>query len=445
MTADQTRESAGRVAGRAMLARWATSSAGRRFRTLPIGRLLTPRAFWAAFGGFQLMYFAWFLPVIVGGGVLGDLPLYRLWAMQTLHGGTIPGVTADWVYPLGALSPILLAGLAGSHWFQLSWLVMTAALDAAASAVLLARGGRRSIAAAWWWLGILFLLSPVALLRLEGVAAPLGLIGLLLIARRPWAAGVLLSVAAWIKVWPIAVLGTMLTSARTRLPALLSAVAVSAILLAVAIRAGGLTHFASFLTAQTGRALQLEAPVTTPWLWAEWLGASGVRIYQNMEIATREVVGPGTNRVAGIMTPLMAIAVALILLLVILARRGGRDPMEILLSASLAIVAAMIVFNKVGSPQYVLWLVPVCAAGLVLGGRRWKGIAILVGVIATMTTLIFPVFYLNLIELQLGALLLLSGRNALLISLFGVAVWQLAALAVPSALRGREPALVLPG
>lgn len=425
----------------------ASANAGRRLVAVAhrcrVAELGTVRGFWVGFTAVHLLFLVALAPVILGGSVLGDLPLYRFWGMSTLHGGAIPGVDIDWVYPLGALGPIALAGLLGSHWFQLCWLMMITALNATAAVAVLARGGRRSVAAAWWWLAIVLILSPVELLRLEGIVAPLGIVALVLLGRRPWAAATLLSAAAWIKIWPAAALAAMLTSARGRLPAALCAVGVSAAAVVTAASLGGLKHIASFLTAQTSRSLQLEAPVTTPWLWAEWMGTTGVRIYQNTEIATREVVGPGAARVASSMTSVMAVAVAAVLILVLLARRRGGDAMDLTLAATLAIVAALIVFNKVGSPQYVLWLVPVCVVGLAVGGREWRRICALVTAIAVMTTLIFPIYYLQLIELQLGALLLLSARNALLVTLLGLALLQLRAFAAPSAVPNQAAAVAL--
>ncbi|MFO7690203.1 MAG: hypothetical protein R6W83_06565 [Cryobacterium sp.] len=115
--------------------------------------------------------------------------------------------------------------------------------------------------------------------------------------------------------------------------------------------------------------------------------------------------------------------------LMLLALHRGGNPTELLFSGSLALVSAFVVFNKVGSPQYMLWIVPVVVVGITHGWARWRTPAYLMLVISVLTTLVFPVFYLPLVAGNLPALLLLTARNALLVVLFGGALLHLIALA----------------
>ena len=87
-------------------------------------------------------------------------------------------------------------------------------VNAAAFAVLLTRG-RAVAVAAWWWLGFLAVLGPIALARIDSITVPIALAGMLLLATRPRIAAVLLTIAAWIKVWPAA-----LVAAASRHPPL---------------------------------------------------------------------------------------------------------------------------------------------------------------------------------------------------------------------------------
>ena len=62
-----------------------------------------------------------------------------------------PGLDAAWVYPAGAMVPMLVAGIGGlgyGNGYAIVWALMITALDAAALAVLLRR--RNGLAAAWW-------------------------------------------------------------------------------------------------------------------------------------------------------------------------------------------------------------------------------------------------------------------------------------------------------
>ncbi len=73
--------------------------------------------------------------------------------------------------------------------------------------------------------------------------------------------------------------------------------------------------------------------------------------------------GPGSTAVAALMNPLLGLAVIVIAVLGIVAVQRGAAVTELLAPLSLALVTAFIVFNKVGSPQYMTWL----AVPIILG------------------------------------------------------------------------------
>ncbi len=393
--------------------------------------LQRPRALVLGFLGLHAVFLFALLPTILTGQVLGDLPLYRTWAELGLEHGVWQGIDTVWVYPIGAMLPIAFAGIAGPLLYQLLWFLMTSALNAVALGALTDWGRHRSgYKSAWYWLFASLLLSPVGLLRLEGITAPLVIVGLVLLARRPVVATVLLALATWIKVWPAAVFLAVVTVSSRRRTVVLTGAAVSAGVAASVWLLGGVRFLTGFVTQQSDRALQLEAPITTPWVWLATLGHHGTVIYENYAIATREVSGPGTNLVASLMTPVMFGAVAAIFVLTLRAQRRHGDAAQLLLLGSLAVVGAFIVFNKVGSPQYMLWLVPVVAVGVGRSWAAWRVPAVLLLAISILTTLIFPIFYLPLIEGDLPALLLLTARNGLLTALFGWSVVVLARLAL---------------
>lgn len=390
--------------------------------------LQTPRALVLGFIGIHLVFLIALLPTILAGDVLGDLPLYRTWAERALESGVWQGIDVAWVYPAGALLPIALADVAGPYLYQLVWLLMTTALNAAAVVWLTDFGRKASgFRAAWWWLGVVFVLSPVALLRLEGLVAPLVILGLLALSRRPIVATVLLSAATWIKVWPAAVLLAVIAVSRRRAAIIATGIAVSAGVAAMVWAAGGIRFLTGFITEQTDRALQFEAPVTTLWVWLAALGRGGSYIYENHDIATREVAGRGTGLVAEAMTPLMFLALAVILVLLLVALRRTHDPSHLLLLGAMTMVCAFVVLNKVGSPQYMLWIAPIVTVGVARDWLAWRTPAYAMLAIGVLTTLIFPVFYLPLIDGDPIALLLLTARNGLLVALFGwsvVTLWR---------------------
>ena len=144
---------------------------------------------------------------------------------------------------------------------------MVTALDVAALVVLLRRP--RGLAGGWWWTAFLLLLGPVGMGRLDAVVVPMVLVALLWALDRPAVASFLLTVGAWIKVAPGAVLWPLFAAARRPWrQVLIPAAALSLLVVSTVLVFGGGHHVLSFLTDQGGRGMQLEAVGATPWLLA---------------------------------------------------------------------------------------------------------------------------------------------------------------------------------
>ena len=73
---------------------------------------------------------------------------------------------------------------------------------------------------------------------------------------------------------------------------------------------GGTATLLSFVTEQTGRGLQIEAVVATPWMWALALRVPGVEVYYDMDILTYQLRGPGVEAITAATTPTLALLVA---------------------------------------------------------------------------------------------------------------------------------------
>lgn len=410
--------------------------------------------------GFVSVHAAVFLaltPLMIGGGVSGDLPLYRIWATGALSEGVWPVLDFSWVYPAGALVPVVLPNVFGEQHYQFVWLALLTALDAVALWLLTDRG-RRTVdnRAAWWWLLVTLVLSPVAFLRLEGFSAPLVVAALVLLSTRPRVAGLLLAAATWIKVWPAAVIAAVVVGSRHRAVVLRAGVLVTMVVVSCVLLGRGADDLTSFVSMQSGRALQLESTLATPWLWMAMLRVPGASIYQNVALATREVMGPGDTWMINDSTEVML--AVLVLLAGVLAvatfglprwgetrRRGsGRstatvvvapardrgDEFGTVLLGALTLTLAFVVFNKVGSPQYLLWIVPIVAVGYASRPEAFRTPAVLTAWAAGLTTLVFPILYRPLIELNPVAVIVLGARNALLVALFCWCTVRLVRLAV---------------
>jgi hypothetical protein len=413
-----------------------------------------PHAIWWAFAALHGTVMLALTPLMVAGDVTGDLPLYRSWASGALADGRWPVLDYDWVYPAGALGPIVLSNILGESLYQFVWLLLLTAANAGGLWLLTDRGRKTVDAtAAWWWLLILFLLAPVGFLRLEGFSAPMVVAALLLLATRPRVAGVLLAVATWIKVWPAAVIAAAVAVSRRRGTILGAGVATSAAIVGLVVVGGGASHLDSFVTMQSSRGLQLEAPMSMPWVWLSMLGVPGSSVYENVGLATNEVMGPGDSWLINGSTGFMlGVLIVLALLTAVAARglpgarRGARavDETGVVLLGALALTTTFVTLNKVGSPQYVLWIAPVVAVGLALRPEQFRVPSVLVAWTAGLTTLVFPILYLALLDLNPFAVVVLTVRNALLVVLFGWCVLRVLSEALSAVGLTRRPPVAEP-
>lgn len=377
----------------------------------------------ALWGCFAIVHLALALLCLhAPGQPMGDVTqVYSFWVERATEHGIVVGLDTPWVYPIVALAPMLAAAAFGMANYAVTWLALIVLLDAVAFALLV----RRSTIAAWWWLGFLALLGPIALARIDSVTVPLALAGLLVALRRPLLAGVLLAVATWVKVWPAALIAAGLIALRERARMLLT---VSLTTLAVALTAlllGGGGHLLSFITEQTGRGLQVEAPVATPWLWLAALRAPGAEVYYDHDILTYQVTGAGAAETAAWMTPVLAVVALGIAALGLRALRAGAEQTWLLPVLALALVTALIAVNKVGSPQFVTWLAVPVLLGLVLHPDAFRAPAMLVLVIAGLTHIVYPYLYGWLLALDPLMLVVLGIRNALYFVLAGWALREL--------------------
>ncbi|TQJ38821.1 uncharacterized protein DUF2029 [Arthrobacter sp. SLBN-112] len=374
----------------------------------------------------HLLFLMFLIPDIMAGRVYGDVGLYRQWAFAGIKEGVWQGIDVPWVYPIGAMLPMLAAGLLGQKLYMLGWFLLCTVLNLLALFVLKrSRSLPFGWQAAYLWVLLIGILGPLVFSRVDGVSAPLVVIGLVFAAERPAIASALLSVATWVKVWPAAVVLSLLLATKARLQVLLAGAAVSAVMIGSVVAGGGASNLLGFVKAQGERGMQLEAPFTTPGLWQAVLGW-GAWVHPNFELTTLEIRGTLSDFVGTLMNPLLCVSLLLIGLLILAGVRTRVDRQELMMMGALALVSAMIVFNKVGSPQFMIWLAAVICVGSALYGLRWAVPAIAMFVIGILTTLVFPILYVQLyVALNPGVALLLTLRNALVIMVFGWSLMKL--------------------
>jgi len=330
-----------------------------------------------------------------------------------------------------------VANMFGSAPFLFIWVLMITALNGLAVAKLTGWGKKRqAIPAALWWLGFTALLGWLGFARVDGFTAPIVLIALCFGVARPFLTSAILSAATWMKVWPAAVVLALFTVVKQRVQVVLAGVLVTAAVVLLALSMNSLPKLLNFLLQQGDRGMQLEATFTTPWLWMSVLGIGDAHMYMNQDINSMQVDGPGTQLMSVLMQPLLIVAALVVAGLVFWALHTGKgdaDRTELLLLGALALVTAFIVFNKVGSPQFMVWLSPAVAVGLTHHWRMWRVPATLLIAIGALTFVVYPLFYDALSHNNPVMAGVLTLRNVLLVVLFA---WSLRQLF----LVGRRPA-----
>ena len=388
-----------------------------------------PSSVWWGFAVVHLYFLGWMASFFLNGDTFSDTEQYRQWAMAGYNPADLTGKISPWVYPVLAQLPIFLANIAGPSLYLLVWFLIITALNAV-GLLYLTRGPRKvtGIAPAWWWLFFTVFMGYLSFARVEGITAPIVLIALLYAAERPVVAGVLLSIATWIKVWPAAVLVPIVIASHKRVQVVLAGAAVTAVVGLGTWLTGGLPHIMDFLLNQGERGMQLEATFSTPWVWLSVFHIAGSKMADNTAINSTEVYGPGASTAAFLMQPLLILAAVTAAVLLVRAMRRGAEREELFLEGSLMMVTAFIVFNKVGSPQFIIWLAPVIIAGLTHDWERWKVPAALLMGIAMTTFVIYPLFYTPLIHAHPVMAAILTTRNVLLVVLLWWSVKRTAEL-----------------
>jgi hypothetical protein len=346
--------------------------------------------------------------------LIGDVGIYRTYGIAMRH-GQVPYRDFGFEYPPGALPVMLLPAYLGNYQHAFAAVMGVVGMCVVALVVRDApRRGTAFVALSPLLIGSLVLnrfdLWPTLL-------ATAGVIALLHDRHRlGWAA---LGFAFAAKLWPavllpLAAVWTLRRRGRGEL-------ARSAGVCLVAVAAA----FVPFLIlAPHGLWSSIRGQLTRP-MEIESLGASllmvghhaGVTMSHGGYNASGTLVGPLT-----VVTDLLEIGVVLWLWSSF--ARAHRDG-EGLVRYAAACVCALIAFDKVLSPQYLIWLVPLVA---LIRGPRGLRATVLLGVALILTQVLYPSrFYAYVYHYHLAWLVLV--RNLLLVLLVG-------ALAQP-----REPQL----
>jgi hypothetical protein len=310
-----------------------------------------------------------------------------------------------------------------------SAVVLLALITDAAFLWLLARCGRPgAVIGPWVWVLAVPLLGATTLARFDLLPGVLVGAAVLLAARHPRTAGLFLALGTGVKLWPVLVVPGLLAAVRRRGATLLVMTVSGGALVAVSLAVAGGPRLVSPLTYQSQRGLQIESVAATPAMLARVVRPHRWLVSFSTHHAY-EVRGPGTTWLTDASTVATgAFALLLVVTWVVAFRRRETLGAEAFVWLTLAAVTGFVATGKVFSPQYLLWVMPAAAAGLVVAGSRrlvqWVVAAL---VVCGLTQLVFPLAYGGLLQVGRGSAVavgLLTLRNVLVTLLAVVAWWE---------------------
>ena len=365
---------------------------------------------------------------------MGDIIYaYQPWVQRMQETGEFFGLQLPWVYPWPNLLLVFVPAQFNID-YQAAWLIWSTAFSiAAASYLLWAKGfdSAKTARALWLWTATLVLLGPVSISRLDSFSVALSAVGVVawLQNRRLFAVAVF-AIGVWFKVWPIALLiagFAALRGLRQRLNIVVVSLSVGVGILLIGLLLGGTPQaLTSFVTGQTDRGIQIESPWAAFWLWAGALGSKDAGLYFDGPLQTFQVFGAGTQVFSALLGPVMYLALGItgILGLKAAAAQGssgttiGSEPVNrVFALVALTGVLDLIVFNKVGSPQYYGWLIVPLLFGYLAGVFKKPNLISWVLGIAALTGVVYPYIYDNILGLDAWAVAVLTLRNLAVVGL----------------------------
>ncbi len=347
-----------------------------------------------------------------------DYGVYQTYGDDMVHSHQVPYRDFKLEYPPAALPvfavPSVFEGYNYRSVFQYLMLLCDMGLVVGVAAI------------AGFWPGVAAALAPLALgsvviSRFDYWPAALAVLAVaFLMRRRPYLSAVFLGTAFAAKLWPAALAPLIVvwlarTSGRrdaSRWLAAAVATAAAWFVPFVVLSPGGVGH--SF-HAQLSRPLQIESLGGSILIAVHHASGSSLRMVNSFGSQNLSGTGVHAAQLATTIAGLGAL-VAVWLLFIAGAPTRGR-----LLASCAAVVAALVAFDKVFSPQFMIWLIPFV---LVVRGLRGAVAGMLLYAALILTQTWFPAHYwdlaLHFAPTQSGEVL---ARDLCVVALFLVLAW----------------------
>ncbi len=360
---------------------------------------------------------------------ISDLPVYEA-AERQMAAGQLPYRDFPLEYPPAAAGLFWLAGaLPGAFGPAFSALMLVCLLatlvGVIATARVLGASRRRTLGA-----GLVVALCPLVLGNM--VETRFDLLFAAVLAWTAWAicskrfavAWTLIAVGTLVKLLPLALIPLLLVVHARHRGARRAAVGLAASL-------GGLAAAVAPFAIMSPRgtwgivSYHLDRPLQIESTGASYIevimGLVGRTVSVTNSFGSQGLPGHGPSVVAAISTALLGLAIVLIAATVwfLLRRVRPDEAAQVTFAGLAATVGALLVFGKVLSPQFLIWLLPV--AFLVSG--RFGRVAFAAALAAMILTLVyFPYQYWDLVAMDGLPVAQVAVRNALLM-VFLAAAW----------------------
>jgi len=347
-----------------------------------------------------------------------DYGVYQTYGDDFVHAHQVPYRDFSLEYPPAALPVFAAPSLFTGYGYRPTFRVLMLLCDMALVLGVAAIGG--------FWPGVAAALAPLALgsvviSRFDFWPAALAVLAVaFLLRRRPYLSALFLGTAFAAKLWPAALAPLIVVwlarthGTRAAVRWLLAAVATAAawFLPFVVLSPGGIGH--SF-HAQLSRPLQLESLGGAILLAIHHATGSSLSVVSGF--GSQNLSGTGVHAAELATTIVGLAALAAVWLLFV----AGAPTRERLLASCAAAVAALVAFDKVFSPQFMIWLIPFV---LIVRGLRGVVAGTLLYGALILTQTWFPAHYwdlaLNLAPTQSAEVL---ARDLCVVALFVVLAW----------------------
>jgi hypothetical protein len=361
---------------------------------------------------------------------MGDLYVYGGYQDLMQH-GFVPYRDFVFEYPPGALIPIRLGG-GDPDYFSLMMLGCALVTQLAAWAA----GGP---VAGWSMVALPVVAGALVTSHFDLLPAALAVVGLALILathRRRGAVELgflVLALGTMTKLWPAALAAVAfcwLLGRGERRVALRAGAVFALVVLATGIPFAALGGFPSkMIEFHLDRPVQIESTAATV---LEITGGSYVTgdPVRPDRFKSNGLDGGASGALAALGTLALLVSAALILRLA--ARRPTREGLVL---AALAITLAFVVWSKVLSPQYMVWLLPLAAVAAGHGQRLGP---LLIAAASLTTQLWFPVHYFDVVYQHAWAVVAVGVRNVLLVAALAATARALARSPLPAAAAPRS-------